>query len=416
MEYIANKPSNGKRGSFTLEITTSGLCDLSCTYCFEGEKTDTKRLNSDFDLIIKRIDSVLADDTWFNKHYTSLNLSFWGGEPTLNPKLIIDVMNQYKDDSRVDFHIYTNAFNMNNLNKIIENVDGSKLRIQVSYDGKLINDKYRLTKNKQITSNQVLNNLFTLAQKGVNVSMKSTLPIDNMETMYTTWLEFRDIQNMLWKVNKNIEINYAPTIDYVTKFTNDQKSEAIGLFRNEFLKIAKEEIKFYEEHGRYLCSWFGGEDKRSHCSAGYNMAAIDTDGSLYACHGALYSTKKTELKSTSIHDDDFIGKLERYTAQFDKPIKEIAKTCKECVATTCMICPVVSHEKSQKEGFIEQWQDNWVNELCGFFKTFGEIDRAVQAYFSKQREQKKIDTHISLKEMIKNVSDEEASTSQGQGV
>lgn len=370
--------TKGKRGYFTLEVTTSALCDLSCTYCFEGEKTDKTRLDKDFDLVCKRIDELLADKEWFQFHYDKLSISFWGGEPTLNPKLIIDIMNRYRDNEKVSFHIYTNGFNLNNMNKVLDNVDSSRLHIQVSYDGKLINDKYRLTKNSMATSNQVLNNIYTLAQRGVSINLKSTLPIENMETLASTWLEFEQLYVMLNKVNPALHVGYAPTIDYVTKVSNEEKDSALAKFREQFLIIAKYEIEFYKKYGRHLCSWFGGEDNRKHCSAGLNMAAIDQAGNLLACHGAIYSPKKEELTSSSIHDDNFVEKLKAFSRGFEKPTSKIAKECQTCVATTCMMCPVVSHEKSEKEDFYDKWLDNWSNNLCGFFKTFGEIDRAVQ--------------------------------------
>ncbi|WP_408098557.1 radical SAM protein [Peredibacter sp. HCB2-198] len=384
MQYVDEVRNNeGRRGSFNLEITTTALCDLSCTYCFEGEKVDKRRLDNDLPVIFKRIDSLLENKEWFQHHYDMLNISFWGGEPTLNPKFIIEIMNKYKDEDRIDFHLYTNAFNIHNMNKILDNVDTSKLHIQVSYDGKLINDKYRITKNKTITSNQVLNNLYLIAQRGVSVNVKSTLPIENMETLSSTWLEFRDIQSMLSKVNPKLRVNYAPTIDYVTKVSKEEKDSALKVFREEFLKIAKYEIEFFKQNGRHLCSWFGGSDNRKHCSAGMNMAAIDQAGDLFACHGAIYSSKKDELKSTNITDDDFVEKLKTFSQGFEKPTSKIAKDCVDCVATTCMMCPVASHEKSEKEDFYDRWLDNWSNNLCGFFKTFGEIDRAVQEINSR---------------------------------
>ncbi|MFG1504972.1 radical SAM protein [Halobacteriovorax sp. ZH5_bin.2] len=365
---------------FTLEITTSALCDLNCTYCFEGEKVDKARLDNELPVIFKRIDSILADKNWFQSKYDGLNISLWGGEPTLNPNFIIELMNKYRDHENVDFHLYTNAFNIHNMRKIIENVDTSKLHVQVSYDGRAVNDSYRLMKNKKPSSNHVINNLYELAGLGINVSMKATLPIDSMESLYSCWEDYYDIQKLLWKVSKDINISYSPTIDYITKFSLDEKKDAIKIFRAEFLKIAKREIEFYNENGRYLCSWFGGEDNRKHCSAGYNMAAIDQRGNLYACHGAIYSKHKEELAYSDINDDAFVEKISAYTQKFEEPLKKIHKDCQDCVATTCMICPVASHEKSEKTDFFEKWTDNWVNELCGFFKTFGEIDRAVQKH------------------------------------
>jgi len=374
---------------FTLEITTTALCDLGCTYCFEGEKTDKNKLDAEIGTIFKRIDDILNDELWFKKKYDYLSISFWGGEPTLNPTFIVEIMNHYKDNDRVFFHLYTNAFNIHNMNKIIDNVDTKKLKVQVSYDGRVINDAYRLTQNKKATSNQVLNNLYILAQKGIDVSLKSTLPIEEMSALGKTWDEYRDIQNMLWKVDKNLKISYSPTIDYVSVIPDNQKEESVVAFRQEFLKIAKKEIQFYKENGRYLCSWFGGEDNRKHCSAGYNMAAIDQRGQLYACHGAIYSSEKEKLVSGSIHDEKFIETLAAYTEQFAEPLKKIPKECENCVATTCMICPVVSHSKSKKEDFFDKWTDSHVNNLCSFFKTFGEIDRAVSEYMF--RESRKIE-------------------------
>lgn len=379
MQYIEKGlGSMVKRGSFNLEITTTALCDLSCTYCFEGEKTDKRRLDNDLPVIFNRIDSLLQDKDWFQHHYDRLNISFWGGEPTLNPKFIVEIMNRYKEAENIDFHIYTNAFNLNNMNRILDNVDTSRLQVQVSYDGKLINDKYRLTKNKSITSNQVLNNLYLIAERGVSVSVKSTLPIENMETLSATWNEFKDIHDMLTRINPKLRISFAPTIDYVTKVGKDEKDSALQVFREQMLMIAKLELEFFKQHKRYLCSWFGGEDNRKHCSAGLNMAAIDQTGDVLACHGAIYSSKKAELKSTNIHDNDFVEKLKSFSRGFEKPTSRIAKECQDCVATTCMICPVASHERSEKEEFYDKWLDNWSNNLCGFFKTFGEIDRAVQ--------------------------------------
>lgn len=376
MEYL----EKNRKGSFNLEITTSALCDMGCTYCFEGEKVDKNKLDADLPLIFKRINSILNDETWFKRKYESLSISFWGGEPTLNPQLIIEVMKNYQDNPVIDFHLYTNGFNSKNLDTILANVKSEKLNIQVSYDGRLINDKYRLTKNNKSTSNQVLNTIYELAQKGANLSLKSTLPIENMEVLSDTWDDFLYIQNMLWKIDPNLHISYSPTIDYITKVADEEKAEALKVFRNEFLKIAKKEIAFYEKHNRYLCSWFGGDDSRIHCAAGLNMTAIDQRGNMYACHGAIYSSKKEELINTTIYEDDFLEKVIANSVKFEEPLKKIAPTCRDCVATTCMICPVASHERSQKEDFFEAWTDNWVNNLCGFFKAFGEIDRAVQRH------------------------------------
>ena len=99
---------NKQARAFTIEITTSALCNLSCTYCFEGEKTDKRRLDDKYEIVVKRIYEMLVS-AWFKENYDRLNLSFWGGEPTLNQNLIVDIINEFKDNEKIKFHMYTNG-------------------------------------------------------------------------------------------------------------------------------------------------------------------------------------------------------------------------------------------------------------------------------------------------------------------
>ena len=374
---------NEVTNQFTLEITTTALCNLGCTYCFEGTKTNTQRLDDKVDVVKKRIYELLASE-WFNAKYDLLNISFWGGEPTLNGDLILDIMKEFQAQEKISFHIYTNGYNRKRLDNIIDNVDLSKLNIQISYDGKDINDKFRLTHSGKPTSTQVVENIEYFARKGVRVSLKSTIPLKSMTGLYKTWLDFHQLHEKLDNIGKNITISYAPTIDYVEDIPKENLAELISSFRKEMIMIAKEEITFFEKHNRHLCSWFNGSDAKSHCTSGANMHAIDVDGNSYACHGSLYSPNKDLMKGGNIMDDDFINSIIKMSDAYTKPIGRVAEECKSCVATTCMICPVSSLDNSKKEDYFDRWTDRWVNNMCGFFKTFGEIDRSVQARLAKE--------------------------------
>lgn len=114
------------------------------------------------------------------------------------------------------------------------------------------------------------------------------------------------------------------------------------------------------------------------------MHAIDVDGNTYACHGSLYSPNKEAMKASNIMDDDFINSVIKMSETYGKAIERIDPICQGCVATTCMICPVSSLDNSKKEDYFDRWTDRWVNNMCGFFKTFGEIDRTVQAHLDKE--------------------------------
>jgi len=367
------------KNQFTLEITTTALCNLGCTYCFEGVKTEKRRLDDKVDVIKQRIYELL-DSEWYKTEYGSLNISFWGGEPTLNGDLILEIMQEFQTQEDIEFHIYTNAYNRKRLDKIIDNVDISKLQIQVSYDGKEINDKFRLTLTGKPTSDEVLANVEYLARRGVNLSLKSTIPLKTMDSLYSTWKDFEQMYEELNDIGPNVYVSYSPTIDYVEEIPRENLDELISSFRKDMLRVAKEEIKFYKKHNRHLCSWFAGSDSKSHCASGANMHAIDVDGQSYACHGSLYSPNKESMRGGSILDDNWINDVIKMSRTYTEAIKVVPDTCVNCEATTCMICPVSSLDQSKKEDHFDRWTDRWVNNMCGFFKSFGEIDRTVQAY------------------------------------
>jgi radical SAM protein with 4Fe4S-binding SPASM domain len=373
----------GKRGKFTLELTTSALCDLACTYCFEGEKVNKQRLE-DLDLLSKRIYELLESE-WFKTHYDGLSLSFWGGEPTLNPNYIIKIMDEFQHRDDVAFHMYSNGFNQKNMLRIVNVVDTSKFEIQLSYDGNVINDAYRLTKNGKSTAANVLSTFEMLADRGLRVTFKSTLPGGAIGSLYEAWTEFEQMHYKYKERYGNaVKISFSPTIDYSMLPNEETKQEQVAIFKQQVMKIAKREVTFFKENGRHLCSWFAGGDTKSNCSAGLNMASIDVNGDSYACHGALYTPGKSEMKSSNISEDSFVGKMAAFADRFEKSVYTVSDVCKECVATTCIICPVATSEVSKKEGFFLRWTDRQANGLCDFYQTFGEIDRTIQHFLHRK--------------------------------
>jgi sulfatase maturation enzyme AslB (radical SAM superfamily) len=367
---------------FSIEITTTAMCNLGCTYCFEGVKTDKRRLDDKKEVLIKRIEEFLETD-WFKQNYRTLYISFWGGEPTLNPDLVIDVYNHFKDNDRIHWHIYTNAYNRKRLDMIVDAFDLSKLDVQISFDGEEIGNKFRITHSGRGSSSTVLENMEYFAKKGVNLSLKATLPLKAMGDLHKTWLNYRALHEKLDGVGKT-RISYAPTIDYVSDLPEQILPETIATFRSEMLKIARDEIDFYKQHGHFLCSWFSGSDTKVHCSSGAHMHAINVDGDSYACHGSFYSPNKEEMRGGNIEDVDWVEKVTKMADSYKEPLGRVSDTCKNCVATTCNICPVSSLDLSKKETFIDRWQDRWINNMCGFYKAFGEIDRSVQRHVEQE--------------------------------
>jgi uncharacterized protein len=375
---------NNKRQQFTFEITTTALCNMNCTYCFEGLKTDKRTLNNVQVSVLKsKIEEILKSN-WFLRDYGVLNISFWGGEPTLNGPLIVDMMNTFELNDSVTYHIYTNGLDRKKLDYVLDSVSTDKLAIQVSWDGDVINKKYRVQGVDKDTTARVLNNLEYLIERGINVSMKATIPLESMDDIEETWDSYKTLYD---KLGSRANISYAPTIDYVNELPEETQEASIATFRSAMIRVAKKELEFYKEHNHFLCSWFDGNEQKVHCSSGANMVAIDVTGKSYACHGSLYSPNKESMGSGSITDAEWVKNLGSETKKYKKAIKTVPETCVDCVATTCMICPVSSLDNSKKSDFMDRWTDRYINNMCGYFKTFGEIDRAVVTKINREREE-----------------------------
>jgi len=357
---------------FSYEVTTTQRCDMACTYCLEGEELQNTSKQRSTDDIIKSVYDLLNDEK-FNSIYDGIVLNFWGGEPTQNPKMIIQLFNEFKNHD-VNFFMYTNGFNRHNLEKIFNNFklfidDESRLTYQISYDG-IFHDKERIDHTGKGTADKILENIryFKTKYPNIHFNLKSTLNISDMPRLLENWHHFK---NIVLEFN---DFNYSPTLEYTNKYIINK--EQLDIINDVFLKIAKEELAFFKEHGRFVWSWFG-TGERSSCTAGANIANVDIDGNVLVCHGAIYSENKEDFIIGNIKDDMTKVILDSHEHHMD--ILHVPEHCKGCTATVCYQCPIVNYDNSDKETYDEKYHDP-KDDLCSIYKAFGTIDRTVQKY------------------------------------
>ena len=338
---------------------------------------------SDYDTLIDRIHEIKSSE--FYKKFSGISINFWGGEPTLNWKYIKAITAEFRDDEEIVFHLYTNGYNFKNLKRTLtafEDVEAGynikeRVFIQVSYDG-LTNDIFRIS-SKGGTSQNIMVSFQHLVDSGYNVHFKATLPIASFGDIYNNWLHF---QELFYKYidEPRAMVTFAPTIDYTQKAEEiDNYSGTLDIFKKQMLLVAKAEIEHYKKHKSFLLSWFNTKisEQKVNCSAGVNFVSIDGDGDSYVCHGAFYSPNKEELKTTSIYSDNFITELTEYSAKFEERINYVPECCKGCESTYCAVCPVTLSENSKKVDLLDRWTDRTAHGLCGFYKEFGLIHRAL---------------------------------------
>jgi len=349
---------------YTIEITTTQACNFGCSYCFERDFIPTKTtLDKNIVFLLERLDELIHKE-WIIKEFDKVQISFWGGEPTLNLDIIDKVVEFFKDNERIHFHVYTNGSTVDELIPIVLKVK-DRFAIQVSYDGMPVQDLRRKTKDGKPTS-KIVNEAFEkLNKEEINFSLKSTLTYEDYHYLPQIWDDFYRLRKKFGE-----KILYAITVDYHTIKFYEHKEE----IEKTIIEIAQVEKEFYQKTKSFLTNLFQGANKLT--CATERMLTIDTYGQVYFCHGCIYSSFKDDFNYTTIFENDFLEKVyENYLRFKDKKIPE---ECQNCVALMCLKCNVKKYENSSKKDVVERWTDyTSQKEICDYYKLLGRIGRAL---------------------------------------
>ena len=363
-----------KKDFFSLEITTTELCNCRCSYCFERDgKPSQKMIQYDIEKLARNIDDILADER-FLKKYKTLGLTMWGGEPTIAVDEIVYLMNRYGGNPVVSWYIYTNGTLEKNLDiiahKIREKNISDRASFQFSWDGDPVHDMRRSFSIGGNTSYAVKNSFRKYTNEGIHCTFKATILPDDFMYFSDVWKSYQDFLENVFCGDIPDDIAYAPTIDQTFR---GNSAEYIDVLKRELAKICAFEKNFTSKHKRYLMSWFQFPMKT--CSYRKNMACVDIFGNVYTCHGVQYE------KSVSCHEK--LGTIDT-TEWIDDILNgnsfplHIPDECLSCSSTYCAICCAQSASFSKKKTPYERWYDRTCqNGLCEFYRVFGIFDKAL---------------------------------------
>ena len=298
--------------SIDLELTKN--CNFRCRYCFEDFEGG---MFKETDKFISRMRQLL-DSNFFKSKYDLLNIGFWGGEPTLNPDVIRQVVDEFAENNRVKFFIYTNGYNLTSIIDRLMKFKSTvllgghpKFCIQISYDGRPIHDIYRFREDGALTSTSVRKNIEQLNELSIPNVLKSTIAPDVFRYMSDAYLDIYSIFDKYRDKPFFKGHNYLPTIEYykVNSLAKTDVDRYCKELEESLIKIAPYEIEHYKKYGEFLFSWFN--NSKALCAAGKHIVAIDCFGKVFVCHGCFYSEDKQNHFLTELGDDNFVDKLER---------------------------------------------------------------------------------------------------------
>lgn len=318
-------------------------CNLRCKYCYESLNYPNNAMSWDN---LKKILFIIKD-------IPKLDLTFFGGEPTLEYEKIDYVINQLKD--RATYSIITNGYKIEHLIPYFKKWQEYGSSLQVSYDFEPLQSKNR------IDAKIILENIKKLAQENIDFSIKSTIPINDLIHIKQVYFDFQKTRQELLEINPNTSISLSETIAQSNK--ENDITNIIPTFREQMQDIVQDALK--RDKPRF--SFF--QQAKVFCSIGDNFISIDYNGDVYLCQHFLFNK---EHCIGNIFNTPLSSLLRK------KPWSgKIPKECKSCSVCYCSPCSANSFFLSKKENFNDRILDYSVDKSrCNINKIISEYSYA----------------------------------------
>lgn len=328
---------------YQLILNTSLDCNLSCWYCYE---THLPKSFMSIDLANKIVKHI--EIKFKTTHFELLDLSFFGGEPMMNYKVISFLLNSIKNLSKnYKFKVHLTFVTNGTLisQRYIDLIQEFPTRFQVTIDG---------NKERHNSTRKYKNSLYGADS-------------------YSKIIEGLHMLNCYDNFYFTIRVNYdnevlenIKRLVYDIDFLNRCKS-VISLHKIWQYKANEKDsslliniINYFNKHN-FVVNTFSLHTHFDSCYAdNYNQAVINYDGSVYKC------TARNFAKELPVGYLNSMGFIEWRTKEINKRLAlDIPEKCKQC--TLLPSCPgICSQKKYEKED---------INEIyCPFDKNISKDD------------------------------------------
>lgn len=356
-----------KRKIYSVLLTITNRCNLSCSYCYESMK-DTKDMSLEVGkkIIIESFKNIQQEN------YNLIEFDFHGGEPFMNFNFIQNICEwTWSQEWPISYRFFGTT------------------------NGTLLSDN---TKNWLAYNKDRI--CFALSMDGTpemnRVNRGCSIPDKNLQFFQTNWPS----QPVKMTISKETITNISEGIIYAhKKGFNVSVNMAYGIdWDSSYLDIYIKEldvlVEYYKENIETLpCSIFDKnlapiyleKNNVRHCGAGRNMQTFDTEGESFPCQ--MFSSNSTKAEEwNKIIKYDFINDNSLYQDS-------------EC--STCSIyniCPTCYGMNFLERGLIGRRD----KRLCPFIK---EEKRALAKYLLYKINNKEIEEldefdYLNLKAII----------------
>lgn len=342
-------------------------CNLRCKYCFENGSRDTSKVMSR-ETAFKALDFLF--DEAVNSDDKEMKITFFGGEPTLYPELMTDMIHYAEKICegtavKPKYSLITNGTIYNDkIEAFLEEwyKASGRVDIQLSIDGiSEIQNINRPCANPCINSADLIKEAVEgyknfILSHNINpdcLHIHAVISKQSISRIYDSFIYF----------TKELGIansNFAWVIE------DDWSDDDLPIFSEQLGKITKRLAQTTTNIRRFPFKRF---DKCSGCSAGRKLVAFDTDGNVYPCHRFFFydTSKRDDVVIGNLYNDgDVITNVE-FRQQF---IDFDSTTVSPYPCQICMACNYIyggdmhtmpSDYSIKFMSIINQYYDNFSN-------------------------------------------------------
>lgn len=166
-----------------IEFHVTEACNLNCKYCFVPEKyRQSIRMTMNENQIRNVITKVLNYvDTIEDKNY-NVAISFQGGEALLCKEILMEIIEDYSDEKRLEFTFQTNATLIDEI--FLDFCINKNITLGISLDGpKEMNDMTRVYPDGKGSFDRIFNTIELMKNKGIRPDVITVVTKFNVKNL-----------------------------------------------------------------------------------------------------------------------------------------------------------------------------------------------------------------------------------------
>ncbi len=241
-------------------IETTDQCNLHCSYCYYSKKSNNQ----------SNIDPVETIEYLVNK-FEKVFITFLGGEPFLNSKLMEIMMEKYGTNSNVIFSTNTNGTVIDKFNPAYL---PSFLLHYISIEGK--KDYHDMVRGKGVYD-KIFKNISYIRQRSDSVLI-ARMTITDPKQLYVIPELIGSFDAVYWQINNNI----SQLQDKFLSIYKECLFEIFSFWKDNIFKHKDFVIIPFVGMADIILKG-GIEEPDLICGAGTNHVCISTQGNVYPC-------------------------------------------------------------------------------------------------------------------------------------